>query len=418
MASSKLRYRIVARARLLRRMILVAVALIGTWLMAFIICPQCAYEQPKDANFCAHCGANLRPAASQPARPDTAPADQTQENVPAATAPGVPAPTIATPAPAGTAAAPGDRMEAMLSLVSQSVLADVTLAREMVAQGRPEVARAIYANALAVSIVAPAALTPVQGEQILREMQAVDERVLQAGAPCPSCDGTGKRAMRLEALAGEATSITAAGMNCPTCNGTGNVRRTRSIDDLKYVLGQAWQQAELALRSRGRVPVGRAWVPAELANLLDTPLEARLRHAAAAPCAACQGLGRTDCRTCTNTGFVTCRAKGCENGWIEREDTNRVGLVAALKRREPCPECGATGRIACQNCQGAGGVSCRSCNGSGKRPICNACGGDGTASCRGCRGSGKLRDGTACGECGGDGLTLCRTCRGDGYRSR
>jgi len=386
--------------------------------MAFVICPQCAYEQPEDANFCAHCGAALRPTAGQTAQPAAKPAPEAAPETAAAATSQPPATAAPRPGVAAPPATQAERIAALLPLVSQTVTADVTLAREMASQNRPEVARTIYANALAVSGVAPAALTPAQGEQILRELQLVEERAFQAGAPCPACDGTGKRAMRLEGLAGETTSITAAGMKCPTCNGTGSIRRTRSIDDLKYVLGQAWQQAELALRSRGRVPVGRAWVPPELQALLDDTLEARLRHAAAAPCAACQGLGRTDCRTCGNTGFVTCKAKGCENGWVTREEQNMLGGSTVLKRRDPCQECGGTGRVACPNCQGAGGVSCRTCNGSGKRPVCNACGGVGTASCRSCRGSGKLRNGTVCTECGGDGMIMCTTCRGDGYRSR
>lgn len=384
----------VVRTRLgvLRRVLAAVLCVAGAWAAALTICPQCAHEQPDGANFCTHCGASLR------------------EGV--ATQPG-PAASGA----AGAAVATGLTIDTN-AVVAQAVAADVALARELAAQNRAEVARAVFANALAVSSIAPTALTPEQGEQILRELRQSEQRVTQATSACPACEGSGRRAVRFEGLTGEAGTLTATGQNCPTCGGSGQLRRTRSMDDLKFVLGQARQQAELALRSRGRVPVGGAWVPPELQALLDDALETRLRHAAAAPCAACQGLGRSDCRGCGNSGYVPCKAKGCEQGWVVKEDLNALGATSVIKRREPCAECAGSGRVACAACQGAGGVACKDCNGSGKRPVCTACGGVGTATCRACRGKGVQRDGTPCRDCGGDGVGLCVSCRGDGYRSR
>jgi hypothetical protein len=368
---------------------------------AVTICPQCAYEQLDTANFCAHCGAALRTGDG------TAKGGAQSAGTVAGGQRDVAAPV-----------AGGSDTNA---LVAQAVGADVALGRELVADGRPEVARAVFANALAVFTVSPTALSPEQGEQLMRDLRQCEQLATQANIACPTCEGSGKRALRLEGLtggSGTVTTVTASGQVCPTCRGTGKIRRARSADDLKLVLGQARQQADVALQSRGRVPVGGAWVPPEVQALLTDASEVRLRHAAAAPCPSCQGIGRTDCKKCGNTGFVPCKEKDCEQGWVVKEELNKLGATSALKRREPCGACDGSGRAPCPDCHGAGGVTCKTCDGSGKRAICTACGGVGTSACRTCRGSGTRRDGKPCGDCGSDGVALCPTCRGDGYRSR
>lgn len=392
----RLRRRPVAHAMACALAVLGALTL---WLRALTICPQCAHEQADAANFCTHCGAALRAGGISPVRP--------QEGGPAGTAGDVPSGS-----PAGTSSGP------LADLVSGAVVADVQLGREWLASGRPDVARAVFANALAVSAADPTALTPQQGERLLAELRQCEQLMTQASVPCPTCQGTGKRSLRFESLTGETATMTAGGQACPACNGSGSVRRNRSADDMKYVVGQARQQAEQALRSRGRVPVGGAWVPVGLVPLLDDATGARLRKAAAPPCVACQGLGRTDCKKCGNTGFVPCTAKGCDQGWVVREELNQLDERTALKRRERCAACGGSARVACPDCHGVGSLTCKACNGTGKAPACTACGGEGLAPCRACRGEGKKRDGSVCAECGGDGVALCPSCRGDGTRSR
>lgn len=385
--------------RACQRAVLLAVAGLCVAVRALTVCPQCAHEQADSANFCTHCGAALR----------TGVGTGVQAAASAATAP----PAVGGGDP-GNAPAASDAD----ALVAQVLVEDVKLGRELVAAGRPEVARAVFGNALAVSAVSPTAMTPAQGEQLMGEVRRCEQLLTQASVACAACEGTGKRALRLDSLTGDAGSVAATGQNCITCRGTGQTQRTRSADDLKFVLGQARQQADLALRSRSRVPVGGAWIPAALRTLLTDETETRLRHAAAAPCDACQGIGRTDCAACGNTGFVACKAKGCAQGWVVKDALNKLDNVTALKRRERCAQCGGSARVACAACHGVGAVTCKTCSGSGKRAVCTACGGNGTGTCRACRGEGKKRDGTPCGECGGDGVALCPTCRGDGYRSR
>lgn len=358
-------------------------------LRALTICSQCAHEQPEGANFCTHCGARLAADGAQ-------------------------AGAEAPPAAAKSSAEALDRTV----LVSEAVREDVLRGREYVAEGRPDVARAVLGNALALAAVEPTALTLAQGEQLLAEIRLCEQNLALTSVPCPACEGSGKRTLRFSQLTRDAETTLATGQTCPTCRGTGKVRRSRSISDLKFVLGQARQQAEQALRARGRIPVGNAWVPPELPALLEDAAEARLRHAAAAPCPVCQGLGRTDCARCGNTGTMPCTARGCDQGWVVREELNRLDARTEIRRREPCAACQGTARVQCPHCQGSGTLTCRSCNGTGKRPACPACGGDGTAKCRACRGEGRKRDGTPCAECGGDGIVLCASCRGDGYRSR
>ncbi len=381
------------------------VRLLTTWLAvgcsvllrALTICGQCGHEQPGRANFCTHCGAAVRMTEGGSSRDEPVAAPVAEEEAPVR--------------PVG----PDDKP---LELVRDAVLQDVNLGRELLAEGRAEVARAVLANALALSAVEPAALSTAQGEQLMIEIRQCEQQLVQATMACPACQGSGRRSLRFETLTGESHAVAATGGQCLTCRGSGQIRRNRSIDDLKFLLGQAARQSEQALRARGRVPVGGAWIPPALQPLLTVESEARLRRAAAAPCTECQGIGRADCRRCGNTGFTPCTARGCEQGLTVRQDLNVLDSRSAIRRRETCGTCGGSARVPCTDCRGAGALTCRVCNGDGKRPNCPRCAGDGLAECRTCRGSGLLRDNTPCGDCEGGGRALCPVCRGDGFRGR
>ncbi len=364
-------------------------------LRALTICQQCAHEQPDQANFCAHCGA-AQGAGERTRRSEV---------------------VDAAPAAGNDGAEARADPVSSVELVREAVLHDVRLGRELRAEGRAEVARVVLANALALTAVEPTALTAEQGEQLMVEVRECEQQLVRAARPCPGCQGSGRRSLRFETLTGEAGTLASTAQQCLTCRGSGQIRRNRSVEDLKFLLGQATRQAEQALRARGRAPVGGAWVPQALLPLLTVESEARLRRAAAAPCAACQGIGRTDCRRCGNTGFTPCTARGCEQGWTIRQDLNVLDSRATVRRRERCGTCAGSARVPCADCRGVGALTCRTCNGDGKRPNCARCAGDGVAPCRTCRGTGVLRDNSPCGECGGGGRTLCAVCRGDGYRN-
>lgn len=383
------------------RWFIALLCIVGSLAWGLTICSQCAHEQPDTANFCTHCGARL--AAGETQKTDVAGEKEevAQENK--------------------AAAADGDGDVAeheLLTIIRAATRDDVLLGREYLEKGRPDVARALLLNALALNAVAPEALTVEQGEHIMQEISQCEQKMSLGNAACQDCNGSGKRIIRFSQLTSDEETSMSTGQTCPTCQGTGRVRKTRSVNDMKYVLGQARQQMEQALSARGRVTLGGAWVPSELPGLLDQNAEARLRHAAAAPCQACQGLGRTDCNRCNNLGTITCTARGCNQGMVIREELRRPGTRTEVRRREPCTVCAGTARVECPRCQGAGSITCSSCQGTGKRPLCSACGGDGVSTCRNCRGTGKLRNGADCVQCGGGGVARCPTCRGDGYRGR
>lgn len=116
------------------------------------------------------------------------------------------------------------------------------------------------------------------------------------------------------------------------------------------------------------------------------------------------------------------------------------------EKKNPCPECGGTGKITCPGCHGTGkccaessteltwdsGYSISSIIKAGEEhprgyPFCHfgkcsACGGRGKrffSRCRVCNGTGKctICDGSnVCMICGGGGRSGCRECDGRGFK--
>lgn len=364
---------------------------------ALVICGSCGTEAAAGARFCSHCGAAL--AVVSAPEPEPAPG--------AATTPAAGAADGADIAALGTGA------------VRECVLA----ARKQFQEGRPDVARVLYRDALAIAGVDPGILPPAQGERLQQETDACDERLSSVLAECTACHGTGRRSLQATGLGGSAVSGSAAsvssGIRCEACGGTGKRQRRRTVGERKTALGQGTQAAETVFRSLRFVQEGNAWIPQSLAPLLSLEQRCRLRRAAALPCPDCQGFGLADCRTCGATGTVPCKAKGCDNGWILSDPTSTLdSKAAAIKTRKPCPTCGGTAQVTCSACAGRGAQTCRKCEGSGRRTVCHTCGGDGTGQCASCRGTGTTRSGKTdvpCTACGGTGRGFCRTCHGEGY---
>lgn len=376
-----------------------------------LICPACRREAPPGSMFCPKCGAAISGGAQQQA-------DDTNPGAPPAAAPSPAATPAAASADIGKAAAEGVRACAQAGM-------------QQLQGNHPEIAHVLFDNALALASLHPDALTPEQGKKLLEEIRRCDDKLSRILGECQACQGSGHASMNATSLGGPSGSTqttVATGIRCSACGGSGRAMRRRTVAERKTAQSDGSKGAETIFRALGYTQEGNAWIPQELASALDVRLRCRLRHAAASPCGQCLGLGLEDCRKCGATGYVPCKAKGCQGGWIVEDSVNRLDTKSAsLKKRSPCPECGGTAKVPCASCQGRGAQTCARCAGSGKRATCTSCGGDGYAPCKACDGSGKAkkRGKTAdaspdepCAACGGEGIAFCRACHGDGHAAR
>ena len=378
-----------------------------------LICPACRREAPPGSMFCPKCGA----AISGDAQPQ---ADHGKTPEPPAAAPV----SAATATPAAASADIG-------KLAAEGVRACAQVGMRQLQGGRPDIARALFDNALALASLHPDALTPEQGQKLQEETRRCDDLLSTILAVCPACQGSGHASMNVTSLggpAGAAQSKVTSGTPCGTCGGSGRMKRRRTVAERKTAQSNGAKGSETAFHSLGYTQEGNVWISPALASALDVRLRCRLRHAAASPCAQCLGIGLEDCRKCGATGYVPCKAKGCQKGWIVEDSLNRLDSKSAtLKKRIPCPECGGSAKVPCAVCQGRGATLCARCSGSGKRATCTSCGGDGYAPCKTCDGTGKTKKrgqksdaspDEPCAACGGEGITFCRACHGDGHAAR
>jgi hypothetical protein len=353
------------------------------------ICPDCGHEVAAAAAACGHCGAHLPPAA--PETPATSVAD-----VPPA------------PVPAPSAFPAGEAFEA--------ASADVLLARQE-QNIRPEVALALFENALALLAVAdPAAIPPGAGEAILDGLKSCRAALAVGGATvCTECNGSGRRPGR---AAGTQESAAVPEIPCPVCGGSGRVRAGRGADAARLAILRGRREAGLALQAAGRVPLGRAWVPAGWPAALNARQTAAVRRSLAGSCEECAGLGLANCRKCAGSGFLPCPDRRCRDGRVEEKSEQSLSRGTPLSVRVRCPVCKGTTRVPCETCRGQGAVACSACKGTGAAPLCRSCGGEGVIPCRRCAGRTTPPDAPPCQDCRGEGVVLCRACHGDGRRAR
>lgn len=376
---------------------LAAALLVGLALQAWAltICQDCGHEATEGETTCGHCGTALPKS-----KPD---ADST-------------VPRSRSAGPVTTAAAGVGTNLAVEAF--DAARADVQAARAQEAT-RVDLALASYENALSLLALAGGTSQPVEAggivvASILRCRRALGS-VLR---DCVTCRGSGKMIYAVESLTAERGAREAAGPTCRTCGGSGEALTSRSSEDLRVILLQARREFALLQQGAGRAAVGRVWVPAGWPARLTARQTAALRRANAEPCNRCVGFGETDCTACKGIGRVACTARGCRQGWVERQPSNTLTPKSVLKTRAPCPNCQGAAQVACLTCHGDGRATCPSCNGSGQSPRCRACGGEGLIPCRRCRGARIESDGTACRACGGEGVSLCATCRGDGCAAK
>ena len=191
--------------------------------------------------------------------------------------------------------------------------------------------------------------------------------------------------------------------------------RSTRLSGRTEALNAAARASESYFRGEGRIPMGRAWVPADWPTSLTPPAIAAVRLSLPIPCADCAGIGTVHCRTCGGRGAVQCKAQGCKNGWIIGKPAHTLYKTPDATVREKCPACNGTAHVTCRDCAGRGSIQCKKCAGSGYAPLCKGCHGSGLETCRDCARKGVRED---CPICRGTGKTLCGKCGGDGRSQR
>jgi len=304
--------------------------------------------------------------------------------------------------------------------VSVEVVAvDMRAAQQALAGEQVDLARLFAQNAVALNLLAGADPGELRAKAILKFLDQCAQAEGFVRRTCPVCNGTGKGVMIAQSLSGASLEVKSAGSACERCGSTGVIRGAETMDERKFRRGRAEAKYRTLQQSSGRVLIGLVWVPAEAAEGLGLPETSALKRAIPLPCQRCAGLGREDCAACRGRGKVTCRAKGCERGLVERESlAGAIGGARSLGRAGltvKCETCGGSGLEPCEKCTGAGSFVCKACNGGGCGETCGKCSGTGIATCRRCAGT-RVYRGEPCSACRGAGAMECASCGGSGRK--
>ena len=365
---------------------------------AITICGSCGYESRDDARFCSHCGGQLKSGSVTP-RP----------------APEVPKPDAGEPKK--PVEVPKADSDALIS--PDAVVEDMRTARVQLEAERVVLARMFARNALALNLLAGDDPGEARSKAILDFLGKCDRLTGLVRRKCTACEGTGRAVMSAYSLDGSTTDLTVTGRMCAQCKGVGIVRGRETVDERKYRQGQANDKYQTVQQSRGRLPVGLAWVPADCVEKLDVQETVKLKRAIPPACSRCSGVGRDDCSDCRGTGQVKCEGDDCERGWVERESLGgRIGGYRSEGKsihKVRCDVCKGTGLDRCEDCSGTGTFLCKTCNGEGFAKQCSKCGGAGLATCRRCSGS-RVYRGVECTYCRGEGVSECSSCGGTGRK--
>lgn len=394
-------------------------------LAALRMCPDCGWEVEDGAGKCGHCGRAMAPVPAASAAPDTAPA----------------AATPAADAPAGDGKVADEVMnEQLRQALAFEKAGDLQLAM-------------LYArNALALLALAG----PERGEHRARMSTLIAEgrqKIIHRLRPCPVCEGTGLKKMRVVSMSGELLVQDMPGSKCAACEGRGRIPGLALESETAGPYAEAQRQFKIQQQRRGFEEAGGVWLPAGLATAMSARQTAALRKAFGVPCAICSGLGRQACETCTGKGLVKCENEDCKEGIETCRDCGGKGKVRSSSRdsnlqtqvggsssrfgsntrgttvtlrtcatcngagKRVCQDCGGQGMVTCSACEGRSEKVCRSCKGTGDAPLCSKCQGEGYATCSRCAGTGTYRNGP-CTYCRGEGGMLCTTCQGTGRTSR
>ncbi len=356
--------------------------------LAVTVCGSCGYELADTARFCSHCGA---PVAETSAQNPVQQVPVESEGV------------VALPEP----------------LISPDAVAeDMVRARKYLEQGQVDLARMFGRNALALNLLAGDDPDELRSKTILTFLDQCSNAAGRVRRKCLVCGGTGKRVMTANALNGSTHEVQVGAGFCECCGGNGFILGVETFDERKFRQGQADETYRTLQQSYGHQPVGCVWVPAEAIDSLKTVDRVTLKRALPPRCSHCAGFGRNDCKTCRGRGNVTCSAKGCEGGFVEREALGwKIGSGVSGNRnsihRVKCESCGGTGLEPCKKCLGVGSFVCKACNGGGVGALCSKCSGTGLVTCKRCSGTGIYRE-KPCPNCKGEGVVECSSCGGTG----
>jgi hypothetical protein len=348
---------------------------------AILVCRECGYENPEGSEACSHCKVKL---PVKPAKPVDGPVDNVL---------------------------PSGKVKYVDPAIVEN---EVKIAAKHLDSGDFEIANLFAKNAAALEMLADPAAKGERSERIVEIRKKSETGGMTVERKCPACGGTGKFVMEAQALDGKTTNIEVAGKSCRQCNGTGNVMKASTIDERKFKLGRAMNRYTALQQSRKFVPLGAAWIPAELDGKLSAKQSIQVKRAVALPCPDCMGLGRLDCTKCKGQGEIKCTFQGCVNGKVETKEEGTL-VKAKMKKQVKCKNCNGTGFVTCADCRSKGSIVCKKCSGSGERAMCVRCAGQGFINCKKCQGSGTGKDG-ACAECRGEGVQECAACNGDGRK--
>jgi len=309
---------------------------------------------------------------------------------------------------------PGEAPVKGAQVTEKIVAEELKLGKKYIQEGDLDLGRLFLKNASALDMLRPPGTDTRLSNEIqylLSRCQAVGARVKRR---CTECDGTGKRRVGIRRLRGEMEYL-ASMVNCDRCGGKGFFTDEGQASEGKFRVARALNTYTQLQQGRRYVPVGGAWIPADLESLLTIRQTVTLKRSTALPCEECMGVGRTDCEECKGTALVKCPNRDCENGWVEDEKAGQLSKLSVIRHRERCAICRGRGKAPCEDCTGRGSIVCEECGGTGQRALCSRCGGQGMAPCRRCRGSGTYR-GAKCETCGSSGSSLCSSCNGEGRK--
>ncbi len=365
----------------------------GGLLAGIVVCHLCGREARPAATVCGHCGAELKRAAD--------PADERIE------------------AEAAEALQGGESDGRDHSFLESGKLEHLGLGlvqeefqwvRQALERDRDELAREFLLHALALETLARPDETGRRRFLLESYLERTDTSNRAARHVCPVCQGTGRMRIKFRTMSGGVQYRDMQGKLCPMCGVRGYVVRPVALNAWRQRAEEAQKIHAETQERRGRIQVGRAWLPPELAARLSLEQQAALHRALARPCSDCGGLGRTECADCDSAGQVNCA--DCQMGLMTVDIEGEISRRRVV-RTQTCATCEGAGALACPSCANAGRIPCAACAGTGERDVCRHCEGRGIADCRDCRGAGTRR-GERCAPCAGAGEALCHRCEGDG----
>ncbi len=346
------------------------------------ICPKCGWENDDVRQICIHCEGQLIPSES-------ASDDRTDDN-----------------------AAVSSGQEYIDADIAGK---DISAGEEHLRKGDIVLARLFFRNATALNMLTDPHESEDRSDRIARLLAQCTQTAGTVSRKCSLCNGTGMGTIKTEMLDNKIRYRSAHGKSCSRCGGKGFEMIQATINEMKYLRGQALKRYEALRQAMRFVRVGEAWVPQGLYGDLGVKQIALLKRSVARPCPECMGMCRVNCDKCKGAGATPCSNRKCNAGMVEEEVRNRLKNTSVMTRKVKCPVCNGAGEIRCVECNGAGSLACRKCGGTGDRSICGKCGGHGVAACARCGGSGVYKRG-ACSKCGGEGESLCSSCMGDGRK--